>query len=261
MKIDIVLTSCNLNNYYLNLYPYVFKVWKERFNLDLYLVLISDTIPDNLIKYDKFIILFKPIDKINTTYIAQVIRILYPCLFDNLNILITDIDIFPISKEYFFTSIQNYSDDKFIAYTDRYIKNNMIAICYNIANSNIWKKIFNINNVDDINNFLIANYKEKYTGIKNCEGWYSDQELLYKYVMNYINKSNENLNQVIFLNDKDIGYKRLDGKSANKLSDIKENETNILANIHIYSDFHIIRNYHLNLKLFENIIQSILSLK
>lgn len=258
MKIDIVLTSCNLNNYYLNLYPYVYKIWKERFGLDLHLILISDTIPDNLIEYEKFIILFKPINKINTTYIAQVIRILYPCLFDDLNILITDIDIFPISKEYFLTSIENYPNDKFIAYTNRYIKNNMIAICYNIANSNIWKKIFNINNVHDINNILILNYNEKYTGTKNCEGWYLDQQLLYKYIMDY--KKN-NIEQVIFLNDIDIGYKRLDGKSANKLLEIKKNQSCILENIHTYSDFHIIRNYNSNLELFENIIQSILKLK
>lgn len=260
MKIDIVLTSCNLNNYYLNLYPYVHKVWKERFGLDLYLILISSTIPDNLIEYEKFIILFKPIDKINTTYVAQVIRILYPCLFDNLNILITDIDIFPISKKYFLTSIENYSNDKFIAYTDRYIKNNMIAICYNIANSNVWKKIFNINNVGDINNILISNYNEKYTGTKNCDGWYSDQQLLYKYIMDYI-KINDDIDSVVFLNDNDIGYKRLDGKSANKLLEIKNNQSYILENMHTYSDFHIIRNYHVNLELFKNIIQSILKSK
>lgn len=261
MKIDIVLTSCNLNNYYLNLYPYTFKVWKERFGLDLYLVLISDTIPDNLLEFKKFIILFEPIPKINTTYIAQVIRILYPCLFDNLNILITDIDIFPISKTYFFDSISDYSNEQFIAYTNRYMKNNMIAICYNVSNSNIWKKIFNVNNIQDINNILISNYNEKYTGIKNCDGWYSDQQLLFNYIMEYIKKSNidgTNSNPVIFLNDNDIGYKRLDGKSANKLLEIKNNQTSILANMDAYSDFHIIRNYHSNLKLFEDIIQSIL---
>lgn len=250
MIIDIVLTSCNLNNYYLNLYPYVFKVWKERFCLDLYLILIAETIPDDLLKYKEFIILFKPIPEINTTYIAQVIRILYPCLFNNLNILITDIDIFPISKKYFFDSIENFSNEQFIAYTNRYVKNNMIAICYNVANSSVWKKVFNINNIEDINNILVSNYNNKYTGIKNCEGWYTDQQLLYNYIQNF--------DKVIFLNDNDIGYKRLDGKSANKLLEIKNNQKNILDNIHIYSDFHIIRNYNTNLKLFENIIQSII---
>lgn len=264
MKIDIVLTSCNLNNYYLDLYPWAFKVWNERFGLDLHLILISDTIPDNLLKYKKFIILFEPIPQINTTYIAQVIRILYPCLFDNLNILITDIDIFPISKKYFFNSIDSYSNNQFIAYTDRYLKSNMIAICYNVANSNTWKKIFNIGSVSDINSILVSNYNEKYTGSKNCEGWYSDQKMLFNYIMEYMKKSNgdeiQNPNQVIFLNDVDIGYKRLDGKSANKLLEIKNNKASILNSINTYSDFHIIRNYHSNLKLFEDIIQAILNL-
>lgn len=259
MKIDIVLTSCNLNNYYLNLYPYVFKVWKERFGLNLYLVLISNKIPDNLLEYEEFIILFKPIPDINTSYIAQVIRILYPCLFDNLNILITDIDIFPISKKYFFHSIESYSNNQFIAYTNRYIKNNMIAICYNVANSNIWKKIFNINTIDDINRILLENYNNKYNGTKNCEGWYTDQQLLFNYIMKYIQEiNNVKTNKVVFLNDNDIGYKRLNGKSANKLMKIKNNQLNILHNIHTYSDFHIIKNYNLNIKLFEDIIEAIL---
>lgn len=76
--------------------------------------------------------------------------------------------------------------------------------------------------------------------------------------MEYKNKKNNN-DKVIFLNDNEIDYKRLDGKSANKLLEIKNNQKNILNNIHTYSDFHIIRNYNLNLKLFENIIESILS--
>ena len=41
MKIDIVLTACNLVNKYITNYPIVYKVWKERFNIDCYLILIS----------------------------------------------------------------------------------------------------------------------------------------------------------------------------------------------------------------------------
>lgn len=269
MKIDLVLTSCNLNNYYLNLYPYVFDVWKKRFDLDLYLILIADYIPNNLSQYSQYIILYEPIPEINTAYMAQVIRILYPCLFNNKNILITDIDIFPISKKYFIYSVEKYNSTQFISYTDRYVSNNMMAICYNLANSNIWKKIFDINNVLDVKNFLINYYNKKYNGSKNCDGWYLDQELLYIHIMKYIEKTkiNNSITQnfsvdfspVIFLNDYDIGYKRLDGKSANKLMHIKKNKLDIINNINTYSDFHIIRNYHTNLKLFEDIIQAIIS--
>lgn len=256
MKIDIVLTACNTNPYYLNLYSYVSKVWKEKFNLNLYLILIADSIPDNLIQYNDYIILFEPIPNINTCYIAQVIRILYPCLFENFNVLITDIDIIPISPKYFIKSIEKYTNDKFITYTDRYINSNMMAICYNVANSKTWKKIFNINNINDIKNFLILKYNVNYDGKKNCDGWYSDQKILFEYLMNY---SKKNVNELIILNDNDIEYKRLDGKSATKLNNIKTNKNNILSNILTYSDFHIIRNYNTNLDLFEEIINKILN--
>ena len=87
MKIDIVFSACNSNPYYLNLFPYVYRVWKEKFNLEFYMCLIADEIPENLKKYESNIILFKPIDSVDTCYQAQTIRILYPCLFENKNIL------------------------------------------------------------------------------------------------------------------------------------------------------------------------------
>ena len=256
MKIDIVLTACNLNMYYLNLYPYIYKVWKEKFNLDLYLILISNTIPDVLNNYKKYIILFEPIENINTCYTAQVIRILYPSIFDNLNVLITDIDIIPISINYFIDNIKEYSDDKFISYTDRYINDNMVAVCYNIANSSTWKKIFNIENISDITNILVKKYNSEYTGSKNCKGWYSDQNILFEYLMEF---KKEQYNLLIMLNDKNTGYKRLDGKSATKLNKIINNKQEIIQNINSYSDFHIIRNYHTNILLLEEIIYNILN--
>lgn len=255
MKIQIVLTACDLNPYYYNLYPYVYKVWKDKFDLDLYLILISDIIPEILIPYKQYIILFKPIPNINSSYISQVIRILYPCLFENLNILITDVDIIPISKKYFFDSIKDYQDDKFISYTDRYCKNNMYAICYNVANSSVWKKIFNINNLNDINNILIKNYNENYNGKKNCDGWYSDQKILFDFL-----ESHKKLypSDIIVLTDNQTQYNRLDGKSSEKLHNIKTNKKIILENINSYSDFHMIRNYPNNIPLLEEIINSIL---
>ena len=137
MKIDIVLTACNLVNKYISYYPIIYKVWKERFNLDCYLILISDEIPDILVKYKDYIILFPEFENINSAYISQVIRILYPALFENKNVLITDMDIIPISHHYFIESIKEYSNDNFITFTDRYAyrESPMYAICYNIANT------------------------------------------------------------------------------------------------------------------------------
>ena len=202
MKIDLVLTACNNNNSYLNMYPLVYKVWKKRFNLDCYLILIDNSIPDFLKPYENYIILYSPIEGINTIYIAQTIRILYPAMFDNKNILITDMDIIPVLKTHFIDSVQDLSENAFIAYTDRYIKQKMLAICYNVANSNTWKKIFSINNINDITNLLKNWYDINYEGIKNTKGWFLDQQKLYENVIKYKTEENE----VIFLQDKNIQY-------------------------------------------------------
>jgi len=238
MKIEIVLTACNLVNKYITNYPIVYKVWKERFDLDCYLILISDKIPDILIEYKDYIILFPEFDNINSAYISQVIRILYPALLENKNVLITDIDIIPISHYYFIEGIQKYDNDSFITFTDRYVyrKNPMYAMCYNIANSETWKEIFNIHSIDDIKLKLKEWYNINYTGIKNCEGWYTDQLKLYENVQNWINKKSK----LIILKDKDIRFKRLNNR-ARDISYIKQNFELVKENIKnsVYSDIHL----------------------
>jgi hypothetical protein len=259
MKIDIVLTSCNNNSKYLDLYPYIYDVWKKKFNLDCYLILISDKINNELLKYKSYIILFKPIENINTAFISQNIRILYPSLFDNKNILITDMDILPISYSYFIDSVKKYDNHSFITYTDRYVKFNQYAICYNLANSTIWKEIFNINNIDDINIILKKWYNNNYTGIKNCPGWKNDQYKLFEYVQKWNNINN----RLVILNDKILNFKRLDKKKkirnyiTRNFSIVKEN---ILKSN--YTDIHISskKSYtYKNINYFEKMIQIILN--
>ena len=236
MLIDFVLTACNNNPKYLNLYPYVYQVWKKKFNLDCYLILIDDKIPEVLNEYKDYIVLFKPIENINTAYIAQTIRILYPCLFEDKNILITDVDILPISKKYFIDSIIPYDNNNFICYTQREQKRKMIPICYNLANSRIWKEIFNINSINDVKQALINWYDGNYTGIKNSQGWFTDQKKLFEKVYNW-GKSDTNL---IILQDKNIGYKRLD-KRKKSLVYVLNNKDLVLNDIkeEKYNDFHI----------------------
>jgi len=239
MKIDLVLTAGNIHPHYTHLYPLVYKIWKKHFNLDCYLILISENIPDYLNDFKDYIILWNHNSELSDIYVAQVIRILYPALFPDKNILITDLDIFPVKYTYFITPIEKYPDNYFISYTDRYIKNNMLAICYNIAKGSIWGEIFNIKNKEDIINRLNEWYTKCYTGIKNCPGWYTDQQKLFT----FIKKWNNYKTNVIILKDKDIGFKRLHNRQRDKVKLVKNFEE-ICKNIHTYSDIHAIKPYH-----------------
>lgn len=256
MKIDIVLTACDLNDHYLKLYPLVYDVWKKKFGLDCYLILIADSIPPELTNnttashnLEQFVILFPPIPNIHSAFVAQVIRILYPCLFENDNVLITDIDIMPISGKYFVDSIKDIPDDKFISYTNRYMKTNMLAICYNVANSRTWREIFattslsTISTISDITNTIISWYNPEYTSIKNCAGWFTDQLKLYEYVMAWdgvIRGATEG--RLCILDDSELSFKRLDKRHKQY---IVSNMNVVLEDIKkgTYSDFHIIKPY------------------
>ena len=237
MKIDFVLTAGNINSHYTKLYPLIYKIWKERFNLDCYLILVADEIPEYLEELKNYIILWNQIENINNIYVAKVIRILYPALFKNKNILVTDLDIFPVSRKYFIDSIKDVDDNKFISYTDRYFKQKMVAICYNVAKSEVWSDIFGINTEDDIRKFLIENYNNEYNGRKNCSGWYTDQLKLYEYLNNWKKKENH-----LILKDKDLNFKRLNNRQVNKEYIVKKFKK-VLDELELYSDIHAIKPY------------------
>jgi hypothetical protein len=249
MKIDICLISSDLHESYLGTYEYVRKAWNEIIGIPTLLILVADKIPDELLKFKDEIILFKPIEGIHSAFVAQCIRILYPCLLNNKNVIISDADIIPLNKKYFIDSIKDFDEKLFISYTKRYHENKQQAICYNCANSNTWQEIFKINNLDDLNKVLISWYNNNYNGIKNCQGWYTDQEKLYEYLKSW------DANRHIIFNDNDLNFNRLDKKDkifiVNNvkliLDSIKENK---------YSDYHFIRPYQKYIKLLNSILNT-----
>ena len=250
MKIDVCIISTDLHESYLGTYEFVKKAWNDIIGIPTILILVADKIPDELIKYKDDIILFPPIEGIHSAFIAQCIRILYPCLLNNKNVLISDADIIPLNKKYFIDSIENFSDNNFISYTKRYHESNQQAICYNCANSKTWQEIFKIYNKDDIMSRLFEWYNFEYDGKKNCAGWYSDQEKLFQYLKKW-----EHNNRHILLDDNTLNFNRLDKKD--KLY-IVTNVQLILDDINKnkYTDYHFIRPYQKHIRLINSIINS-----
>lgn len=191
MKIDIVLISSNENPLYYTFYPYIKKFWEKVLGVKCLLVYIGYSLPDVLKDFSDDIIIFEPIQNINTAFIAQNIRLLYPCLLTNYSngILISDIDMIPLSSNYFIDKIINYPDNSFINYTWEPINIDIkqYYMCYNVANYNTWREIFGINSTQDIIDTLTKWYNkinyhfdERYRS--KCTGFCNDQYMLYKYV-------------------------------------------------------------------------------
>ena len=228
----LAIVSCDLNMNYLSFFPIVHLLWNKLIKIPVKLILISETIPNFLNKYKKDIILFNPIKNINTAFQAQCIRLLYPCLFNNKIIIISDIDILPLSKSFF----EYKCEDKFIVMRDAYQKQQMFGICHNMAMSSTWKDIFKINDLNDVITTLNNWYNIDYKKNKSNKHWYTDQKKLFEYVNSY--------NKVIILKDKITGYKSFDLKRVDNLVLFLENKNHIINNLNLYTNIHCNKPYY-----------------
>ena len=237
MNISKVLIACD-SNYFANMYPLVRKMWKSICGYDCTVIFIGDELPDVLKKdgyRDDEVILFKKIENMHTAFQSQCIRVLYPALMEGY-IMTSDMDIVPLRKNHYELPIQKCGKDDFVTFTDRYTREKMYAICYNVASSEVWSKLFNIKTEEDVRKVLKNWYSEcpNYDGRKNCEGWYTDQKKLFMTVSSYPN--------LRVLNDSETNFCRLDKK--HKIY-IVQNRNEVINDIKSqrYSDFHFIKPY------------------
>ena len=247
MKLDCILTAVNENALYIETVPFFINTWSKLYpNVDIKIILIATEIPEHLIQYEKFIILFKPINKINTSFTSQYIRLLYPCILNYKNgVMITDIDMIPMNRTYYTKNIENFTNDKFIYLranwpTQGFERCPQFAMCYNVASSKIWSDIFKIKSIEDINERLIK--------INRHSGWSTDQVDLCKYVIDW----NKKTNNLILVKDNTTGFQRL-GRIQSKHFNEKLKKNILDGN---YTDYHCSRPF----KKYEEILMKIYEL-
>lgn len=198
------MTSCTPDKYLLYIPEFV-QEWKKVLPyVDVKIILIASEIPTLYKDFEQNIILFEPLEGMHSSFISQYIRLLYPALLDYKNgVLITDIDMLPISSKYFESNIVGFSDDHFISYRDHLIPKARLPICYNVATPKVWSEIFYISSLQDIKDHLIQIYKQiEYDGIPEGKGWHSDEELGMAYILMWYEKNKP----YVFLTDGTTGF-------------------------------------------------------
>ena len=213
MKLSTVLASVNNNPSYYMFIPKQIMLWK-RFGIKFIAVYVGEKIPDELISYTDHIILWNNNLDINSAYVAQNIRMYYTALIDlpeDEIIMITDMDMLPMSSDYFVKGLEQFQMEDFIYY--RNVDWNQIYMCYNAAHPKIWGKLFNIQNHEDIKYRLYENYIMQYNGIPGSTGWCIDQLIMYKKLINY--EHLKVLNRPLKRLDVDIYENHLKNKDEN----------------------------------------------
>ena len=107
MKIDKVIMSCNDNPYYSEFWPLVSKVWKERIGIDPVLVYIGDA--SNISTEYGEVVEVEKLEDVPIHTQAQWARFWYTQFEPETMWLLSDIDMMPLSKQFFTDSVNDIS--------------------------------------------------------------------------------------------------------------------------------------------------------
>jgi len=138
---------------------------------------------------------------LNSVFLSQNLRIFYPALIQTTNfVMITDMDMFPTNISFYTDFLQNesISKDDFIYLREIDSQNKQIYMCYNMATPQIWSDVFKIKNEDDISKILETYNPKNFKGIPGEKGWFTDQEIMHKFLYEYkglkvLNKTHKRL--------------------------------------------------------------------
>lgn len=238
MKIDYAIMGSNENPMYIDFWPIISRVWKELFDIVPVLGLICDDDSDFIEDEYGLIKKFKSIEGVDSGLQSQIIR-LYLTKELTGNIIISDIDMAPLSKEYFIEQVSHFDESKIYSMsTDNYEcnRNKEIPMCYNISNAKIFANMLELDET-----------WEKF--VKRLDsmgfGWTTDQNYLWIKLQKYKEK---NPNDTIFLNR---GWSR----GANRRIDrLWWGYDDNLVSSGYYIDAHLLRPYNQNKESIDKLI-------
>ena len=155
--------------------------------------------------------------------------------------------IHPLNKQYYVDNIKNIDESNFVIYRDVISEYNQYPMCFCMANSNIWKEIFQINDEDDIRKTIYSwysEYNDYMISSPYSSAWAADQYKLFEKV----NTWNKN---IIKLKDEDTGFKRIDKHTPN-IYECAEFYKKEIEN-GVYSDFHLLRPFNKYKNLYDSL--------
>lgn len=261
MKIRCVLSACNTNSMYMDFIPIFIRSWKKLFpEVEIKIIIVAKRIPNEYVKFSENLILFPP-EGVPDAFVSQYIRLLYPAILKlDCGVIITDIDILPMSRDYYIRSLENLNQDCFVSYREILTEWNELAICYNAAAPRTWAEIFNVHSLSDVRERLRSAYASvSYDGKHGGQGWSTDQRDLLAHLRRWPAKEE----RWKILKDRDTGFNRLD-RSERQLRHLTWFSRAPIAwltrrriRCGYYTDFHAFRPYADYKSLNESVVDAL----
>lgn len=210
MKIKYAIHSSDSNPFYLDFWPIVSKVWKTKFNITPILVYIDDDYDKPISNKYGEIIRMKNMENIPNYLQNLWVRYWIPSQLDGVSI-ISDIDMLPISKEYFIDSIDKIDNNKYVHINpavNQLPHPLSLASCYHVAPNDMFKKVLKLEEKweDSITNVYNSGLGEDHGGhLSGKNKWAADERYATLRINNY-----EVAEDIVLLRRNSFGYDRID---------------------------------------------------
>lgn len=168
MKIDNVIMSSDDNPLYLDFWPIVSKIWEKRFHINPVLIYFG-----NKKNISGTVIYHPPIKNLPLDIQTLWSRYFYTSWFPNQINMVSDIDMIPISKNYFMDKLLQHDESSYI-----HINTNegrpMLSSCYHIAHEKTFKSFLELPPIfeESLKDLMSFGYKQ-YEDTKSY--WYVDE--------------------------------------------------------------------------------------
>lgn len=117
MKLTKAILSSDNNPKYLDFWPYVSKAWKDLIGIEPILFFIGPKEKVNDLQKHGTVIHVEESPLWDIVNQSQSVRLWGATRFPNEGVIISDMDMLPISRNYFLGSVENIPEDFFVSYT------------------------------------------------------------------------------------------------------------------------------------------------
>lgn len=205
MKIDYVILSSDNNPLYIDFWPIVSKIWKEKFNITPILALIDndDILLDKIDKTYGDVYKFDIIDDVPIYLQCLWIRYWITSKFKNSVCMISDIDMIPLSKYYFIDSISEIDNNDYVHLNPCYDSYGTLPSCYHIGKGSLLKEIWKLDDKweDSIKRLNNLNLGRSPDNLVDKIKWFSDEKYSSDLIFEW---RKTNINRVNFIKREDM---------------------------------------------------------
>lgn len=249
MKISYAIHSSDSSSLYLDFWPIVSEIWAKRFGITPILIYIDNDTNKIIDETYGKVYRISPIENQPINLQNQIVRFWFPIKFKDEVSIISDIDMLPLSSEYFIEQVSKLNYENYIHLNPCIEDYGRLPVCYHIATGQKFQKVLEIEN--DWEEFYFKVIKEGYLICKknNLPNWFCDESYTSNKVLNYSN-----------LNDIKLIYRK-GGQNGYRIDRSNWHYNKWLLNYDYYFDLHSLRPFNDNKIEIQNIKKMILKSK